>query len=245
MMTGGCQTSKLREMRMLPRRWKSTITMPNAAISWKDIGSSTRSQTPAPSHLLSAFSSAVNFIGRSQEIRYLESWRDGQREQAVQVIYGPGGQGKTRLADEFARRCNHDGWDIIRATLVGGSESSIRQTDVEHSKAGLLVVVDYADQWTLLDLISMLNDAHLRNQQRLRVLMLARGTEWWIALRQSLIDRRFVVQEKLWRHSQPLFPTGGSCLYQRGTALPLPIALATDTNLRPLTTYAMTGSPWR
>src|SRR5207248_5156622 len=58
-----------------------------------------------PSWLLAARHRVVGFVGRSAELAELAHWRDDQWPGlSVMLVHGPGGQGKTRLADEFAQR---------------------------------------------------------------------------------------------------------------------------------------------
>ncbi len=74
-----------------------------------------------PSRLLDARSQVVDFVGRDQELLDLAEWRDDSRAGlAVCLLHGPGGQGKTRLATEFARLSNDAGWTVLQARYTGG-----------------------------------------------------------------------------------------------------------------------------
>ena len=45
---------------------------------------------------------AVEFTGRGEELAELTAWRDGGEGLSVMLVAGEGGQGKTRLARQFA-----------------------------------------------------------------------------------------------------------------------------------------------
>ena len=55
-----------------------------------------------PSRMLNARRAVVPFTGRGGELTQLTQWRDGGSRLAVRWMHGPAGQGKTRLAAEFA-----------------------------------------------------------------------------------------------------------------------------------------------
>jgi hypothetical protein len=68
-----------------------------------------------PSRMLRTNFEIVPFIGRKTELAQLRKWRDAADETSVQLIYGPGGQGKTRLATHLARIWAEEGWMTLRA----------------------------------------------------------------------------------------------------------------------------------
>jgi len=61
-----------------------------------------------PGSLLAADREIVPFQGREDLLRRLSEWRDAPEPFGIQLITGEGGQGKTRLAREFAARCPSD-----------------------------------------------------------------------------------------------------------------------------------------
>ncbi|MFD9403098.1 hypothetical protein ACFWA4_30290 [Streptomyces sp. NPDC060011] len=75
-----------------------------------------------PSRLLSARFQIVDFTGRDQEQAELASWRDqpGPRLSA-RWLHAPGGQGKTRLAAQFAECSAAAGWKVVAATHGSGA----------------------------------------------------------------------------------------------------------------------------
>src|ERR1039457_4920665 len=61
------------------------------------------------SALLRAASRVVPFIGRTTELSQLQSWRDAPGRLSVILVFGPGGQGKTRSEEhtsELQSPCN-------------------------------------------------------------------------------------------------------------------------------------------
>jgi tetratricopeptide (TPR) repeat protein len=95
--------------------------------------------------------------------------------------HGPGGQGKTRLADEFAIGSRTAGWTVARArhrsevASAGGPDESLA---VRYP--GLVLVVDYAERWPLPDLITLVRQHQRVARDKLRILLLARPAgDWW------------------------------------------------------------------
>ena len=69
-----------------------------------------------PSRLLDARSQVVDFTGRAQELQDLLEWRDAPRAAlSVRLLHGPGGQGKTRLATQFAQLSGRADWTVLQA----------------------------------------------------------------------------------------------------------------------------------
>ncbi|MGD0069891.1 MAG: ATP-binding protein, partial [Streptosporangiaceae bacterium] len=66
------------------------------------------------STLLRAADRVVPFIGRTAELSQLRSWRDAPGQLSVILVFGPGGQGKTRLASEFANDSAMEGWAVAQ-----------------------------------------------------------------------------------------------------------------------------------
>jgi tetratricopeptide (TPR) repeat protein len=144
-----------------------------------------------PSRMLNARFAVVEFTGRERELAGLRSWREEGPRLAVRWLHAPGGQGKSRLAAEFARTTLADGWKVVTATHGPGTVlpppgSQDLRTD---GTAGLLLIVDYADRWPLTHLTWLFSNALLhRSEVRTRVLLLARSADAWPAVRASLAN---------------------------------------------------------
>ncbi|WP_406062929.1 hypothetical protein [Micromonospora sp. NBC_00860] len=137
--------------------------------------------------LLDARHRVVPFLGRDEEQRSLGEWLTATRDRpdrAVQLIHAPGGQGKTRLADQFADTARKAGWEVLRAYLDPGEPDRFATGDQRRAIAGLLVLVDYGDWWPATDLRALFTDPRLHRGGPVRVLVLARAVGyWWHALR--------------------------------------------------------------
>ncbi|RZT79431.1 hypothetical protein EV382_2630 [Micromonospora violae] len=140
--------------------------------------------------LLDARHRVVPFLGREEEQRALGEWLTARRDRpdrAVQLIHAPGGQGKTRLADQFADTARKAGWEVLRAYLDPGEPDRVGTADRRRATAGLLVLVDYGDWWPGSDLRALFTDPRLHREGPVRVLVLARAVGyWWQALRHWL-----------------------------------------------------------
>ena len=146
-----------------------------------------------PSRMLNARFAVVPFTGRQQELADLRHWRDEGARLAVRWLHAPGGQGKSRLADEFARASLAEGWKVVTAvqgpgTVLPPPGSQDLRPDGD---AGLLLLVDYADRWPLSHLTALFSNALLhRTGVRTRVLLLGRSAETWPALRGALANHQ-------------------------------------------------------
>ncbi|MGN9843521.1 tetratricopeptide repeat protein [Nonomuraea sp. H19] len=169
-----------------PYRWASWLA-PAAPAVQAEPGTAWRQ----PSELLRAASAVVDFTGRTALLEELRAWRDGagpgttgQDEVAVELIHGPGGQGKTRLAGRLAELWQAEGWVVLSAhhRRDRSVAKAFAVPDLERA-GGVLVVVDYAERWDTADLLTLLGDALIRGRLPVRVLLLARpsGT-WWQSL---------------------------------------------------------------
>ncbi|MFD7395665.1 hypothetical protein ACFV60_11555 [Streptomyces virginiae] len=144
-----------------------------------------------PSKVLNARYALVDFTGRRQDLERLGRWRDDRLQgPSAMWLHGPGGQGKTRLADEFARLSTAAGWQVVDAVHGPGSVLPVPgSTDLRMPEAvGLLVIVDYADRWPLSHLTLLLSNAVLRRDRPARVLFIARSAHSWPAIRTLLED---------------------------------------------------------
>ncbi|MFD7735385.1 hypothetical protein ACFV6F_33995 [Kitasatospora phosalacinea] len=146
-----------------------------------------------PSRMLNARWEVVGFTGRTEELAALRAWCGSGPRLAVRWLHGPGGQGKTRLAARLAREAAAEGWKVVTATEGPGSVlpppgSQDLRTD---GAPGLLLLVDYADRWPLSHLTWLLSNALLHDPAvPARVLMIARDTGPWPAVRAALADHR-------------------------------------------------------
>ncbi|MGW2092271.1 tetratricopeptide repeat protein [Promicromonospora sukumoe] len=118
-------------------------------------------------------------LGRDEELADLVAWCTGPGT-AFRLITGPGGIGKTRLADELqlGLRAAGQGWQCLFLSTAEAAHAGAVATLRE--RAGdrpVLVIVDYAENRPGLG--TLLADA-FADTGRLRVLMLARQPgDWW------------------------------------------------------------------
>ncbi|WP_433125372.1 hypothetical protein ACQPWW_22695 [Micromonospora sp. CA-240977] len=140
--------------------------------------------------LLDARHRVVRFLGRDEEQRSLRDWLTGTgtgSDRAVQLIHAPGGQGKTRLADQVAETARQAGWEVLRAHRDPGEPDRAATRGPRRVAGGLLVLVDYGDWWPASDLRALFTDPQLHREGPVRVLVLARSVGyWWQALRHWL-----------------------------------------------------------
>ncbi|MGW6054950.1 tetratricopeptide repeat protein [Streptomyces sp. NPDC055189] len=146
-----------------------------------------------PSRMLNARYRLVDFTGRERERADLAAWRDGPGPRlSATWLHGPGGHGKSRLADEFAAASAAAGWKVVTAThgpgavLDAGQESGV---DLRPGGArGLLLVVDYADRWPVSHLTWLFSNRLFAGSLPTRLLLLARSATAWPAVRSALED---------------------------------------------------------
>ena len=146
-----------------------------------------RARTPAA--LLLAAQQIVPFTGRQAEVQQLNAWLDTEEPISIQLVYGKGGLGKTRLALEVVRQRNLAGWDagfLLRNATMEQMSAMVGSP----VNAPLLVVVDYAET-RLADVRNVLRGAlelegRTHGRPAVRILMLARGQgEWWNTFRDA------------------------------------------------------------
>ncbi|UBU18321.1 tetratricopeptide repeat protein [Nonomuraea gerenzanensis] len=161
-----------------------------------------------PSRMLNARHAVVEFTGREEERRELLGWRDGTKKLGVRWLHGPGGQGKSRLAARLAEESLAQGWKVVAALHGPGTVlPADRQEDLSLTGAtGLLLVVDYADQWPLTHLTWLFSNALLhRPGVRTRVLLVARTLDAWPAVRATLATHLAATSAQ----ALPALDTGG------------------------------------
>src|SRR5258708_7943457 len=139
--------------------------------------------------MLNARRAIVPFTGRAGELAELRQWRDKNARLAVRWLHGPGGQGKTRLAAQLAAESADAGWKVIVA-FHGPDADPIREGSQDLSingAAGVLLIIDYADRWLMMNLTWLFKNALLRQAGvAVRVLMVARTSDAWPRIRAIL-----------------------------------------------------------
>ncbi|MFJ9953223.1 hypothetical protein [Kitasatospora sp. NPDC091207] len=161
-----------------------------------------------PSRMLDARSEIVEFTGREAELGRLRAWRDQPARTAVRWLHGPGGAGKSRLAARFAAECADAGWlvvDAVHGTDTHPPAEGSQDLRTDH-RAGVLILVDYADRWPDVHLAWLFHNGLLRGELPARVLLVARSVRPWPALRAQLGRRRLPTELS----DQPLEPLADS-----------------------------------
>jgi tetratricopeptide (TPR) repeat protein len=141
-----------------------------------------------PASLLRAEYQVVRFFepGRLDLLQRLAEWCDSAAVANVQLLYGAGGFGKTRLLIEWCQRLARQGW------FAGFLERGSTATEPLFSGATpRLCVVDYAE--TRLPEVTALLRGMCRldpdQGPKLRVVLLARDpADWWDQLRRDDFD---------------------------------------------------------
>jgi hypothetical protein len=162
-----------------------------------------------PSRLLVARYEVVPFAGRAGLLAELSGWLREDGAASVRLIHGPGGQGKSRLAAQLARG-HAAAWAVWQARQASPASRDPAPLKMPGDVAGVLMVVDYADQWAPSHLQALITDVHTLagrwpGAMPLRVLLLARAAGfWWDALEQ-LLDVDYGIPAT----AQGLSPLGG------------------------------------
>jgi hypothetical protein len=155
----------------------SPLSMPGAV--WQPGGA------VAESLLLRAEEALVPFDpARQPDLDALHAWLDDpQWPQAVRLITGAGGLGKTRLALELCRQRLGAGWHAgLLDPSIEPNGITAAWSDLLGFKQPLLIVIDYAEtrQAVLLALVKRMLQSPPDRGQSVRVLLLARdAAEWW------------------------------------------------------------------
>jgi Tetratricopeptide repeat len=142
-----------------------------------------------PSRMLNARFAVVHFTGRQHELDRLHQWRQTGPRLAVRWLHAPGGTGKTRLAAQFAAESTAANWKVVTAIHGPGTVlPELPSQDLRPSGvAGLVLIVDYADQWPLTHLAKLLSNRLLgQSELRTRVLLLARTEDAWARVQTQL-----------------------------------------------------------
>jgi tetratricopeptide (TPR) repeat protein len=139
-----------------------------------------------PSRMLNARRAVVPFTGRDAELAGLREWRDNGSRLAVRWLYGPGGQGKTRLVAQIAADSAAAGWKVVAAFHGPDADPAEpgSQDMTLNGAAGLLVIVDYADRWLLQNLTWLIKNRLLHHKDvATRVIMVGRTADAWPRIR--------------------------------------------------------------
>ena len=136
----------------------------------------------SPAQLLRADEEVIPFLGREHELNDLIAWCASPDEFGARLIAGPGGRGKTRLAQALVDQIERvDGqWisGLLSSSISFSSDlGAVMSTAREHP---VLLVADYAEsRGGQLDRLLWDYEA-ADNPPRLRLLLLARDRgEWW------------------------------------------------------------------
>ncbi|MFG2938852.1 tetratricopeptide repeat protein [Streptomyces sp. NPDC048282] len=159
-----------------------------------------------PSRLLQVRYEVIEFVGRERELSALHSWREeSDRPLSVRLVHGPGGQGKTRLATQMARSWKRDGWTVLNAHVGRSRPGPVgAESACLGGAAGILVIVDYAQEWEAEHLLALLNDLSASVQIPVRILLLARSVgTWWQSLSHRMSKQLDITPDVL-----PLVPLG-------------------------------------
>ncbi|MFE1715918.1 tetratricopeptide repeat protein, partial [Streptomyces sp. NPDC058728] len=150
-----------------------------------------------PSRLLDARSHVVPFTGRTAELERLRQWRDARDARlSVLLLHAPGGEGKTRLATEFAEHSRSPDlpatgrWQVLQAGFRDAAPTPGPTAATPEEGAGVLLVVDYAVRWAHCELQRLLSEPELHRQRPTRILLIGRTVRWFAALRGELAERR-------------------------------------------------------
>ncbi|WP_260474622.1 tetratricopeptide repeat protein [Streptomyces sp. WAC 05379] len=133
----------------------------------------------SPAALLRARRRVVPFRGRTAVLGDLRAFCDDAGF-AARLLHGPGGQGKTRLAQHVADLLATEGWTTLwlRADADSGSLAELAAAAVP-----LLIVVDYAETRTAQVTALLEAAARYRGGKPFKLLLLARTAgDWWQAL---------------------------------------------------------------
>ena len=141
------------------------------------------------------------FIGRVEERAELAAWAERPESgPRVRLCIGPGGEGKTRLAAEFATELQAKGW-LVGFVRLDASTEELREA-LRAAASDVLLVVDYAGR-RVDQLAALLTAAESRRCGRTALLLLERSQgEWWRELGDRLQGTRaaldaFTVAEPL------------------------------------------------
>ena len=153
----------------------------------------------------------VGFIGRATELRRLRAWARGSEHGIVHLVTGPGGSGKTRLAIEFAAQLQEEGW---QCGFLQGNSSDRAIAVISASGIATLLVVEYAEAHTDLEVLLEALPAHSTDPVILVLLLAPTRGQWWqpdgplrrhAPIRDVLADAEVMELSPIARSSQEIF----------------------------------------
>ncbi|HET8681204.1 MAG TPA: hypothetical protein VFM54_04945 [Micromonosporaceae bacterium] len=137
----------------------------------------------SPAALLRARQQVVGFRGRGRLLRQMQEWSQPPGF-AAWLLYGPAGQGKTRLAQELAQWLAEQRWAWLWLRGEAATDTADTVAVLAEAAVPLLVIVDYAE--TRAGQVAAVLRACARHSgdTPLRVMLLARSLgDWWDSLR--------------------------------------------------------------
>ncbi|WP_189783299.1 tetratricopeptide repeat protein [Streptomyces capitiformicae] len=147
---------------------------------WDDLVGRTR-PPQSPSALLDPHRAVVPFRSRADELEKLAAWC-AQPGFGVELVYGPGGQGKTRLARHFTDQLSKERWNVL---WLGRHVAVTDLTALSSPPGPVLVVVDYAEARQEQLLALLLAAVRSPDTTPFKVLLLARTADgWWPEFRE-------------------------------------------------------------
>ncbi|MEH0555533.1 toll/interleukin-1 receptor domain-containing protein [Streptomyces sp. B21-101] len=193
---------------------------------------------PLPSMLLQADYGVVPFERADDELPRLVDWLVAPEHLAARLLTGPGGQGKTRLANQLVEQARAEGWT---AGLLAEQIPEPVLDRIHEFRGPVLVVVDYAEGRTE-QIVNVASELIARPVELgpARLLLLARSSGVWPhLLRRHRDDRVSLLFTDLAEHALPsVVATPGDRLAEYARALhafaarlghPVPLTAEPDT----------------
>ncbi|MEZ4606807.1 MAG: tetratricopeptide repeat protein [Deinococcales bacterium] len=148
-----------------------------------------------PSQLLRSDYEAVGFYGRDDLMAAWLGWAKQEGDFELKLVEGAGGMGKTRMAREFIKLLQAEGW---QAGFLDAEALSRAYWPSFYEKPSL-VVIDYVEskQELLKNFYQRWRESYPEGAAPLRLLLLCRESSWWEQIRAGLGLALFSEVEKL------------------------------------------------